>query len=169
MIIRPDPKDYTWVPFTKHCSQYLVQSAADANLGSDDIFAPLITLTGECEETEYGHYQGGSRGRCADDDYQYYVDDLLEACCRYDFAYCPNNAAIANAWNGQGDGPQFQLEVPSLNGEPICMDECRETAEDWYAECNPRFDAPGFPGKANIEQFLAVCQGMPANGPGGGH
>ena len=125
-------------------------------------------MTTKCEQTEYGRFrQGSNHGRCSTGDYQQYLNEFGAACCDYyegtgDFTYCPNNLALVTR------GQPMTLEVPTYQGQPICDDSCRATAEQWYAECNPRIAAAGAAVQTAVENFIAQCQGItPLSG--GGH
>ena len=73
---------------------------------------------------------------------------------------------------GGTDPTAIPLEIPMNLGQPICVADCRSTMEEFYSECNPRLAAvdPSGATQAGMEEFLAICQGMPAPtaAPGGG-
>ena len=109
---------------------------------------------------------GSNHGRCSDGDFNQYVQELGPACCGPSGSYCPQNLALAAA------GQPPTLEVPMMGRQPVRIDQCRSGTEEFYAECNPRIAAADPGAAAGIEQFLAMCQGIPpvaAMGPGGGH
>jgi hypothetical protein len=48
------------MPFAKRCSEWVVAQAASVNIGTADAIAPLIAVTAQCENTEYGRFRANS-------------------------------------------------------------------------------------------------------------
>ena len=59
------------------------------------------------------------------------------------------------------------IVTPMSNGQPICSAECATFVEEFNAECHPRLEAGNGADAVTMNNFLALCQGVPA--AGGGH
>lgn len=140
-----------WMPFALQCSEWIK--------GAADTVGSLAEITDKCEREEYGRYKPGkTHGRCSDSDIAEYYRQFAPACCGPNAAYCPNLDPSTPA-----------VVLPMSAGQPICSAECAEFVEGFNSECHPRLEAGDGADAQTISAFLAVCQGVPPVGPGGGH
>ena len=140
-----------WMPFSQQCSEWIKGASVGA----------LTQITSKCEKLEYGRYKPGStHGRCSDADMIEYFRQFAPACCGPNAQYCPGLA--------QQDPNNPSIITPMNNGQPVCDAGCAAYAEEFNAECHPRLEGGDGADAVTLNNFLAVCQGVPAV-QGGGH